>query len=132
MKIILDTHYLIWVLSNKKKLNKKDKEIISSNKNDFFVSVINFWELSLKYSIGKIELKNISLDDIYKATADANINILPLSPIESISYYKLPKTEHKDPFDRMLIWQAIKNDMHLLTRDKSIIENYYQFGLKTV
>jgi len=120
MKILLDTHYLLWALIDSKKLKKREKQIILDEKNDIFISTISFWEISLKYSIGKLIFENIKIDDIIPAIKKSGYNILPFNEYEAISFYKLGQLKNKDPFDRMLIWQAIKNNLYFLTSDKKI------------
>ena len=132
MNILVDTHYLIWILNNPDKINTKIKKLLQSDTNNIYASSINFWEISLKSTLGKISLKNISLEKVYKSTMESNITILNLTPQEAISFYKLPLTKHQDPFDRMLIWQAIYNNYFFLTEDKYIKNNYTKFGLKLI
>ncbi|MCK5156634.1 MAG: type II toxin-antitoxin system VapC family toxin [Spirochaetales bacterium] len=132
MKILLDTHYLIWVLTEPEKINKKIKDILKSANNEIFISSINFWEISLKSSIGKMTLNNMSVDELYHASEQSNLEVIQLTPEEAVSFHKLPLTKHKDPFDRMLIWQAIINNFSLLTEDRLIKKNYLDYGLKIV
>ena len=132
MKILLDTHYLIWILSSPEKISRKVKNILQSSENEIICSSVNFWEISLKSSIGKIELENISIEDLYESSKESNLQIIDLSPLDSATFYKLPVADHRDPFDRMLIWQSINNGYHFLTKDKLIKENYKKLGLKLV
>ena len=130
MKILIDTHYLIWLLVSPEKIPKEAKNILLSEENEIICSSVNFWEISLKLSIGKIELENISIDDLFTFSKKSNLQIINLSPLDSVTFHKLPTTEHKDPFDRMLIWQSINNDYYFLTEDKMIKKNYKEFGLR--
>ena len=94
------------------------------------VSGISLWEISLKYSLGKLELFGTNPDEIYQKIPESGFDIIPVENDILSSYYKLPKKEdHKDPFDRLLIWQAINNDFILITIDKTI-EKYMKDGLK--
>lgn len=132
MKILIDTHYLIWILNKPEKIDENIKIILTSSENEIHVSSVNFWEIALKLSIKKLSINNISIDDILNFSLKSNFIFINLTPNESISFHKLPTTEHKDPFDRMLIWQAIYNDFFLLTQDSKIKKYYKEFGLKTV
>ncbi len=130
MKILLDTHYLIWSLTDTKKISKKNKAIIISDKNDIFISTLSLWEISLKYSINKLEFKNITIDDFLPAIKKSGFNILPFDEEQAVSFYKLPKLKNKDPFDRMIIWQSIKNDIYLLSADKELKNECRALNLK--
>ena len=130
MKILLDTHYLIWSLTDTKKISKKIQSIILRDENDIFVSTLSLWEISLKYSINKLEFKNITIDDFLPAIKKSGFNILPFDEEQAISFYKLPKLKNKDPFDRMIIWQSIKNDIYLLSADKKLINECRALNLK--
>jgi PIN domain nuclease of toxin-antitoxin system len=131
MKYLIDTHVLLWSLFDSKKLSKKLLEIFLNIENTIFVSLISFWEISLKYNLGKIELKNILPDDLPLKVEEAGFEILPLSPLEVSTFYKLPKFEHKDPFDRLIIWQSIHNKLTLVTKEINF-EDYKDFGLRVI
>ena len=130
MKYILDTHTFLWSLFDPKKLSKPVVQVISSQENDVAVSVVSFWEISLKYAIGKLELYGIEPDELPDCAEQTDLFILPLDPTEAASFYKLPRDKHKNPFDRLIIWQAIQRKIILLSRDQSF-QNYREFGLKT-
>ena len=128
MKYLLDTHTLLWVLFEDEKLSDTAKEIISNSENEIFVSIITYWEIALKYGIGKLQLENITPEEIPLKSKEINIETLILTEIEVSTFYKLPKIRHKDPFDRLIIWQAINEKMTLISKDKAMKE-YEQFGL---
>lgn len=96
-----------------------------------FVSVISIWEIALKFSLGKLDLKDVLPDLLPTIIKNARFEILDLDVETAASFYKLPRLPNKDPFDRMLVWQAIKEDFHLLTQDKNFTE-YKDHGLKIV
>ena len=131
MKILVDTHYLIWILMFPEKISTKIKKILQSNQNEIICSAVNFWEISLKINLNKIKLENINVDTLYSYAQKSNFQIINLLPSDTITFYKLPITKHKDPFDRMLIWQSINNNYYFLTQDK-LIKNYQKYGLKLV
>ena len=95
-----------------------------------YVSVITFWEISLKFSLGKLELTGILPDKLPRIAKDTGFDILNLNKEIASSFYKLPRTKNKDSFDRMLAWQAINHDYTLLTKDDSFAD-YKSYGLKT-
>jgi len=131
MSYLLDTHTFLWDLFDHKKLPFEVKNIIKDTDNQVFVSVISYWEISLKYSLKKIELKNVLPDILPKLAEDAGLDLLTLNTETVSTYYKLPKIVHKDPFDRMLAWQAICNNYILVTKDHEFTL-YHNHGLKTV
>ena len=131
MKYLLDTHTLLWVLFEDEKLSDTAKEIISNSENEIFVSIITYWEIALKYGIGKLQLENITPEEIPLKSKEINIDTLILSEKEVSTFYKLPKIRHKDPFDRLIIWQAINENMTLISKDKAMKE-YKKFGLNVL
>lgn len=126
MKILLDTHMIIWALTNSPKLPQKAKELLLQPENDIYFSVISLWEIEIKRLIktGNLPITAQETSDYCKQAG------FKLIPLQENSIYKLQElfrseTEplHKDPFDRMLICQAISNDMKFLTHD-SLIKGY--------
>ena len=130
MKYLLDTHTLLWVLMSKDKLSVKVKRLLSKTGPEIFTSTISLWEISLKYSLGKLKLDKKKPDEVPNALESMGFDILDLSPEIVSTFYKLPIL-HKDPFDRMLIWQAIKGNYTLISKDKSI-SDYEKYGLSLV
>lgn len=129
MNVLLDTHYILWVLTDGKKIKESEKRIISNYNNSIICSSISLFEISLKYSLGKLELHNFSPNVIPTLLIKNGYVIKDVGYDVYASYYQLPSDIHKDPFDRILIWEAIKNDFHLLSRDRKIGE-YKKYGLK--
>jgi len=128
---LLDTHSFLWTVFNSKNLGSQARSIILDLDNVIYISSITFWEISLKFSTGKLNLENCTPEQLVSIAQQLNFKTLLLSPDESATFYRLPKQEHKDPFDRMLIWQAISNNLILISKD-SKFESYREYGLKTV
>jgi PIN domain nuclease of toxin-antitoxin system len=132
MICLLDTHTFIWSTLQTNNLSKNSKEIISNRSNEICVSTISFWEISLKTRINKFSFENININDFPKYAGNMGFTIIDMQENEAITYYELPlKTNHKDPFDRMLIWQAITKDMSMISKDE-LFEQYRKDGLKLI
>lgn len=134
MKILLDTHMIIWALSNSSRLPDEARKVILDPRNEIFVSVLSLWEIELK-RIAKpdvIPFTARKIEDLCKASG---YEVIPLEGrcVHLLQTLKRPESEpeHKDPFDRMLICQAISNDMVLLTHD-SLIKGYISKNIRFV
>ena len=103
MNYLLDTHAFLWTVFESRKLSNRAKELILNPENSIYVSLITFWEISLKYSLGKLELENISPEELPAVSREAGFATLPLSEKEVSSFHNLPRSSHKDPFDRLII-----------------------------
>lgn len=131
MNYLADTHLFLWVAFSPKKISKKVKAILINPEFTKMVSAVTFWEISLKYQLGKIDLAGILPDKFPAIAKDTGFEVLSLDADTTSSFYKLPKLKNKDPFDRMLAWQAISKDYYLLTKDRSFAD-YKDHGLKIV
>lgn len=129
MNYLLDTHAFLWIIFDDDKLSSKVKDVVSDLESRLYVSIITYWEIALKYALGKLELEGILPAELPHIAEELSLETLNVSPQEAVTFYKLPKTHHKDPFDRMIIWQAISSNLTLLSKDRNIKE-YQQFGLK--
>jgi PIN domain nuclease of toxin-antitoxin system len=132
MKYLLDTHSFIWAIRDTNKLSKKASKIIEDTNNDVWVSVVTFWEMSIKHSLGKLSLGNVSPEDFIGFANNSQISIVGLSAALAASSHQLPcRKNHKDPFDRMLIWKALKSDFHVISKD-SDFSLYSDLGLQLI
>lgn len=130
MKILLDTHYLIWSFTNPEKIRPELSEMLISEENDIFYSPASLWEISIKFNSGKLVLRGMTPEDFFEEVDRSHFECFELKNEDLISFYKLP-IEHRDPFDRMMIWQCISNDLSLLSVDGAN-PNYEKYGLKIV
>ena len=131
MSFLLDTHTLLWALFEPARLGRKGAEILVNADETILVSVVSFWELSLKYAIGKLELGNVTPDDFPSLVRQAGFEVLPLAEADAATYHHLPRLGHKDLFDRLLIWQAISWKLTFITQDKACAA-YKKQGLKMI
>lgn len=131
MNCLLDTHTLIWAVTEPQKLSSRVKSILEDTSNEIAVSAISFWEIALKHSLHKLELKGLTPDDFLTAATETGFRLLNLDSLTAITYHNLSATYHRDPFDRMLIWQALKNNYWLVSKDESI-HKYVNEGLNVL
>ncbi|TGK54193.1 type II toxin-antitoxin system VapC family toxin [Leptospira bouyouniensis] len=131
MSFLLDTHVLLWTIGDSKQLSKKVSSIIQDQNNQILVSSISLWEISLKYKLGKLKLSGFKPEDIPKFLEKLNIKVIELNQLDASSYHNLKEDFHRDPFDRMLIWQCISNKLTLISKD-SEMKHYKISGLKTI
>ena len=109
-KYIIDTHILLWLLFEPDQIKKIKLAILQDTDNEIFVTSISFWEIALKYGLGKLDLQGIGPKDIPRVTQDMGIEILEIGHKLMSSYNELPQVKnHKDPLDRIMIWYCIKN-----------------------
>ncbi len=115
MKVLLDTHTLLWAFANTSRLSKSARRVIESSETIVFVSLASLWELRIKETIGKITLPRT----FYTAIEPAGYEILPLKMRHIQEYGQLPM-HHRDPFDRMLVAQARCEQLALVTDDQTL------------
>ena len=128
MKYLLDTHILLWSFTNPDFLSEKVRNIILNEDNVIYYSQISLWEISIKFKLGKLVIKSYTPEQFYSELEESFFDCLLMNNKDLISFYKLP-LEHKDPFDRMLIWQCIQNKIILISSD-SKLGSYEKYGLK--
>ena len=132
MKYLLDTHTFIWALVDQDKLPSKVMNIIEDTDNDVFLSSISFWEIAIKHQIGKMDLSPYDIRHLPNLANQMMINVISPDAIDYINYSDLPlKPNHHDPFDRMLIHTAIRNNYVLLSKDEKFLQ-YQKDGLQLV
>lgn len=130
MTYLLDTHALLWHVMKASSLSERARKIILNGDNELYVSTISFWEITLKHSLGKLPLTGVEPEDFEEILYAQGIGIIGLNERESLSFHRLPLIkDHRDPFDRMLVWQAICRGMTLISNDQSL-EQYRSNGLR--
>ena len=115
MKVLLDTHTLLWWLAEDETLSTTARQVIASPKTTVYVSAASAWEIALKKAIGKLQAP----DDLVAALSACRFQHLPVTIEHALYAGSLPR-HHDDPFDRMLVAQALMEKLTLVTRDKSI------------
>ncbi|OKH31704.1 twitching motility protein PilT [[Phormidium ambiguum] IAM M-71] len=114
MEFLLDTHAFLWYLLGSPNLGSKAKEVIDT-KTGLYFSTASLWEISIKINLGKLQL-NRSFQDLRKELQYINAQLLPITFEDTENYISLP-LHHRDPFDRILVVQAINNSLVLISRD---------------
>jgi PIN domain nuclease of toxin-antitoxin system len=127
---LIDTHILIWAFLDTSKLSPGIKAILLDGNNFIYYSPISLWEISIKYGLKKLSLGGGAPEDLFEEISNSFLLCKPLDNSNVITNYKLP-IRRKDPFARLLVWEAIKNDFTLLSADKEI-GVYKKDGLKVV
>jgi PIN domain nuclease of toxin-antitoxin system len=117
MKILLDTQCWLWWLAAPEKLSQSARRRIADKRNIVYLSAASSWEIAIKYSIGKLTLPEPPMQFIPKRLARDAITALPIEVMHTLHDADLPR-HHKDPFDRILISQSIKEDIPIMTVDK--------------
>jgi len=113
---LLDSHALLWLAEDSPDLSRTAREAILAADTVAGVSVASVWELAIKTSIGKLTLR-IPLDDLLdRARAAADVGVILVTVDDAIGIRALPH-HHRDPFDRMIVAQALRRDLTIVTRD---------------
>lgn len=123
---LLDTHALIWFIDGNGLLSKKAKTQIEDGNAINFVSIASLWEIAIKVSLGKLELKT-SFNQINNKLVENGLEILPVTFEDTVVISSLP-FHHRDPFDRIIIAQAITNKMTIISKD----EQFSPYGAKVI
>jgi PIN domain nuclease of toxin-antitoxin system len=113
MRFLLDTHVLLWWLANDPNLSADIRDVIGNPINICFVSAVTIWEIAIKNSLGKLRQP----DDLLTVLRDHRFQILDISAVHCLRVGSLP-WHHKDPFDRLLISQALVEDFVLISVDE--------------
>jgi PIN domain nuclease of toxin-antitoxin system len=121
MKLLLDTHALIWFYENAPELSAQAKTAIEDPANESFASLTSFWEMSIKMGVGKLSI-SAPLEKFVEDVTNNGIQLLPVEMKHIIHYQTLP-FHHRDPFDRMIVAQVLTEGMNIVSADK-IFDEY--------
>jgi len=131
MKLLLDTHTFLWSAFSPRNLSARARSALIDLDNEVAVSSLSFWEISLKLSVGKIALEGCTPDELPAVALEMQFGILQAEASDMASFHALPKTAQKDPFDRMIIWQAIRRGRTLVSKDGQFASDQ-DHGLKVL
>jgi PIN domain nuclease of toxin-antitoxin system len=117
---LLDTHTLLWVRLDPERLTAAHRKILRNLNTRKLISVISMWEMSLRFGLGKLDLDGHTLEEFFDGAQELGLQTVSPEPETFASFYRLEAVPaHKDPFDRMLIWQAIRTGLPLLSYDRT-------------
>ena len=123
MNYLIDTHTFLWFVSGSTDLSQKAKAAIESNDNTIFISIASLWEISIKTALGKLQI-NGKYESVLTDVVENNIVILPINFQHTVIQNGLA-FHHRDPFDCIIIAQALVEKMDLVGNDK-MFDNYFQ------
>jgi PIN domain nuclease of toxin-antitoxin system len=129
MKYLLDTHAFLWAIGQSKDLPEEVMKELKNPNNEVYVSAITFWEISIKIRIKKLDLGGIPSEDLISLAEKMDFQVIDLTPEEANTYTDLAENTHNDPFDRMLIWQCIRRNMTIVSKDIEFAK-FKDYGLK--
>jgi len=121
LKILLDTCAFLWIITDDSRLSQRARELFVDPENEAYLSVASIWEIVIKYKLGKLSLPERPEKYIPSKREQHEIDSLPLDEEATLYLAKLPDL-HKDPFDRILICQAIVAGLVILTPDDLITQ----------
>ena len=118
MNLLLDTHIALWAIIDSPKLSKKARDMIESSKSSVWISAATVWEIAIKHSLGRGDMP-VSSQDALRYFRESGYRFLPVEPEHAAAVEDLP-AHHADPFDRILVAQAIVEPMRLITHDPMV------------
>jgi len=116
VRLLLDTHVLLWVLEDSPRLSPAARTLVTDSANECWVSAVSVWEIAIKVAIGKLKLRG-SLETLEAAINEARFATLDMTTRHAVAVPRV-STKHADPFDRLLLAQCEVETLKLLTADK--------------
>jgi PIN domain nuclease of toxin-antitoxin system len=117
MTYLLDTVVWLWSLGSTDRINKHGLEILQSGEEEIYFSAVTAWEVSIKASLGKLRLPAPPRVCVLNFAEKQGLRPLSITQLHAVKVYDLP-SYHRDPFDRLIIAQALTEDMAILTADR--------------
>ena len=121
MRVLVDTHTFIWALENDHRLPARAKRILTSDTDELVFSLVSLWEIAIKIKIGKLNTIGSSVAYIRDEMDEYGMELLPIRYEHILQLESLPRS-HGDPFDRLLVAQAIAESLPILSGDKKLKE----------
>lgn len=118
MNLLLDTHVALWAITDSPKLPQSARDLILSPKSTVWVSAASIWEIAIKHALGRGDMP-VSSRDAARYFTESGYRLLPIEPEHAVAVEALPP-HHQDPFDRLLVAQALVEPMRLVTHDRLV------------
>jgi PIN domain nuclease of toxin-antitoxin system len=119
MKVLLDTATFLWVTLDDPRLSDRARTVFEDPSNEVFLSAVSAWEIAVKHALGRLPLPSAPAEFVPAQRVAHDISTLALDERAALRLAELPSL-HRDPFDRMLVCQAIENDLVILTSDAAV------------
>ncbi len=129
MRYLLDTHTFLWAYGESDRLPKRVKALVEDASIDVYISAVSFWEISIKLRSKRLDVGGKTATNLIDEAKKMGFLIIHLGAEEAASQQNLTEDTHFDPFDRMLIWQAIQREMVLVSKDPKF-EKFKTDGLR--
>jgi PIN domain nuclease of toxin-antitoxin system len=127
VKVLLDTHALIWFIGGDNQFSRKAREVLGGEQQGVFVSVVSIWEMAIKLGLGKLQIRLRLEGELWAFLEQNGFELLPIEYAHAARVALLP-FKHRDPFDRLLVAQALIENMTIISHD-AILDDY---GIKRV
>ena len=130
--LLIDTHIFLWLAFSPEKLSGTTLRHLQDKRNQVSISVLSFWEIALKYQLGKLSLSGILPNQLLGAAEQMGIGVADITSNEFATFFQLPSVDnHEDPFDRLIIWQCISQSRTLVSYDAHL-DSYIELGLRVL
>lgn len=127
MKALIDSHAFLWALEGNPRLGPEARGVLDGGGNELYLSLVSIWELAIKASAGKLDLPQPASRYLEREAAARDVTLLPLR-VAYVQQMELLPFYHRDPFDRMLVAQALVEDLVLLTVDRQLA----RYGVRVI
>lgn len=119
MRILLDTHIALWAVSNPDRLSDKIRTLLEDAENEVHVSAASIWEIGIKFALDRRDAPPFSAKEAIGHFTDAGFTLLDITPDDTVAASELP-LRHGDPFDRLIVGQALEVPLRLITLDAKV------------
>lgn len=130
MNYLIDTHAFLWFSAGSSELSQTAKSLIESKSNRIFISIASLWEISIKTALGKLNISN-EFETVIDDVIENYIDILPINFSHLVKQTKLP-FHHNDPFDRIIIAQAIVENLNIISKDSKFDDYLSNIEIKRI
>lgn len=118
MRLLLDTHIAVWAISDDPRLTRRARALIEDQENAIWVSAVSVWEIAIKHAVSPRDM-TLSGRQALECFQGAGYDLLPITPSHAAALDGL-KPHHADPFDRLLVTQAVEESLRLITADRVV------------